>query len=112
MTTPADKPARRTTRYRVEFPGRVKCFGAPKPRQVTLSDLSSVGCRLEPAEQLRAGAQILVKLPGMNYQPATIAWKRGDRVGMQFQHPLHPLAVEEFARQLERLTAAPERQSA
>ena len=106
------KTIRRSDRHDVQFPGRVKYFGPPKPRPVTLSDLSSVGCQMAPAEDLRTGAQILVKLPGLKYWPATIVWKQDDRVGVEFKNALHPLAVEEFSNYLRELDTGPSAQSA
>ena len=70
------------------------------------------GCQLEPAESLRPGVQVLVKLPGLKYAPATVMWRRLERVGVEFAHPLHPLAVEEFARRLAEIAALGELQSA
>ena len=112
MNEPTARTARRTLRHDVSFPGKVKSFGAPKPRPVTLSDLSSVGCQMSPAGDLRTGAMILVRLPGLAYWPATIVWKRDDRVGVEFKNALHPIAVEEFSNYLRDLDTGSSAQSA
>jgi hypothetical protein len=103
---------RRSARFAIAVPGRVKLFGNATPQKVTVSDLSSVGCQLAPAESLRTGGQVLVKIPGLRYWPATVVWKRQDQVGVEFKNPLHPLAVEEFARQLVELNKPEDGQSA
>ena len=112
MTQHPSTIARKAARYPIAVPGRVKGFGTVKPRAVTVSDLSTVGCQLAPAETLHAGVQLLVKVPGSKYWPATVVWKRHDRVGVQFAHPLHPLAVEEFARQVAEIAELSAAQSA
>jgi hypothetical protein len=112
MTDRSASTSRRSARFAIAVPGRVKLFGTAKPEKVTVSDLSSVGCQLAPADGLRTGGQVLVKIPGLSYWPATVVWKRQDTVGVEFKNPLHPLAVEEFARQLVELNKPAGDQSA
>ena len=96
--TVQSKISRRTDRFAMEAPARIKTFGATKPEKVTLSDLSAVGCQLSPAHSMTTGARLLVKISGLDYRPATVLWKRQDRVGIEFEKPLHPRSVQDYAR--------------
>ena len=98
MTDSKVKIARRSKRFSLEVPVRVKNFGASIQQKMTLSDLSAVGCQLAPASGLRTGTQLLIKIPGLEYWPATVMWKRGERVGVEFARSLHPTAVEDYAK--------------
>jgi hypothetical protein len=65
--------------------------------RVELLDLSADGCQVEMTEGLHTGAQVLIRLPGLDYVPVTVAWVHDGAAGLQFQRMLHPFTVERYA---------------
>ena len=75
----------------------VKPFGATRSSKALMFDLSLKGCCLVSEARLVTGTQVLVRIPGLAYWPATVAWRREEAVGVEFHKPLHPAVVENYA---------------
>ena len=57
-------------------------------------DLSTDGFTAETAMQLEAGADIWLRLPGLEPQKSRVAWTEDGRTGFEFAAPLHPATLE------------------
>ncbi|MCL9982362.1 MAG: PilZ domain-containing protein [Erythrobacter sp.] len=56
---------------------------------IALADLSEGGCRLEdPRGRLRLGEFVRLYIAGTGPHMAEVAWRQGDRVGIEFVRPL------------------------
>ena len=38
--------------------------------------------------------RVLIKLPGLSFQPATVVWIEDDKVGIAFEAPLYEAVLE------------------
>jgi hypothetical protein len=38
--------------------------------------------------------RVLIKLPGLSFQPATVVWIEGDKVGIAFEAPLYEAVLD------------------
>ena len=56
---------------------------------VRLLDLSRNGFRTEWPYRLEKGRRVLLKIPGLEALPATVAWEANYTVGCKFDAPLH-----------------------
>jgi len=69
---------------------------------VSFQDLSSGGCRIEdPHGGMGLGTYVSLIIAGTGPHKAEVAWRQGDRVGLEFLRPLPPrvfkhLAAEEW----------------
>lgn len=67
---------------------------------IVLADLSEGGCRIDdPRGRLRLGEFVRLYIAGTGPHMAEVAWRQGDRVGIEFARPLP-------ARLFQRLAAA------
>jgi hypothetical protein len=58
--------------------------------ELTVLDLSLSGCMVERlAWAIRAEDHVLIRLPGLAFQPATVLWVEQDAVGITFDQPLY-----------------------
>jgi PilZ domain len=82
-------------------------FGAGTTAELQVLDLSPGGCMVNRkrcnAEQ---GARVLVKLPGLGFQPANVAWVEDENAGLAFDQPLHEAVLEHLWRQFSTPQAA------
>lgn len=60
---------------------------------VQILDLSTHGFRVDTHLELQVGAQIWLRLPGLEATPAHVAWADGHRAGCAFDRPLHPAVL-------------------
>jgi len=60
---------------------------------VQILDLSTHGFRIDTHLTLEIGAQIWLRLPGLEAIPARVAWIEGHQAGCAFDRPLHPAVV-------------------
>ena len=61
---------------------------------VQIVDLSTHGFRIETHLDLQEGADVWVRLPGIEPYHAKVAWVRGYVAGCAFERPLHPAVLE------------------
>lgn len=84
---------RGSPRHELTIIGRI--FTSRGSRDVTILDLSDTGCRLaDHASQLAPDTRLTVKLGPVGPVEATVRWRRGDSVGIQFCTPLYPAVLE------------------
>ena len=58
--------------------------------ELTVHDLSLSGCMVERlAWHVRPGDHVLIRLPGLSFQPACVLWVEGDFIGIEFDQPLY-----------------------
>lgn len=80
--------ARRTTRKAINLPGRYYT-GVGAPIDITLSDVSTGGCRF-PAEagKLKPGSPIQIYVGGSGPHRASVRWLENGEIGVSFMMPL------------------------
>lgn len=64
--------------------------------EVRMIDFTAVGCQVEGATVIAHDAQMFVKLPGLESQPARIVWMHDMRLGLEFEAQLHPAVAARF----------------
>jgi hypothetical protein len=63
-----------------------------------LFDLSPLGCRFLTDEPFETGAQVLVRIEGLEDWPGTVVWTGPEGIGVDFHAPLAKSVVEHYAR--------------
>jgi len=91
------KTARRSERLSLQGRAVVKHYGSSTKFRAELFDLSGVGCRIATEATLRSGMRLLIRIPGLDFWPGVVAWKRGREAGVEFERELHPAVVERYA---------------
>jgi hypothetical protein len=61
-------------------------------------DLSPLGCRFLSEEEFAPGAQVLIRIKGLEDWPGTVAWSGPEGIGVDFHAPLSQSVVEHYAR--------------
>lgn len=93
-TTPAAPAnARNSERKRVEIGAGLRQRGASGV-SVQILDLSTHGFRASTHLDLQKGADVWLKLPGLEALHARVAWMDGYLVGCEFLRPLHPAVLQ------------------
>lgn len=101
-----DMSARRSKRVRTVATGSCKT-GRGFQWDVEFCDLSAEGCCvMDPRADMPLGSLVTVFIEGTGPHLAEVAWRQGDRVGLQFARSLPPrlfqhLAAEEWDEALE-----------
>ena len=83
---PSGEERRRSRRDEVAFLGRIAGPQGRAPCRVV--DLSAHGCHIQAADDLVAGAEMVLAMPGMIVRNVTIRWARARAAGCRFDHPL------------------------
>ena len=65
---------------------------------VLVMDLSTHGFRASTHLELPQGADVWLRLPGLEPYHATVAWSKGQYIGCAFERPLHPAVLEMIVR--------------
>lgn len=63
---------------------------------VQVTDFTGLGCRIEGAVPVDRSAQMFIKLPGLESQPARLVWIEGMTAGFEFEAQLHPAVAARF----------------
>lgn len=64
-------------------------------------DLSPIGCLVRRrAWSAQAKDRILVQLPGLGFQSATISWVEGELAGIEFEQLMHEAVLERLQARL------------
>lgn len=79
---------RKANRVPVAFRAGLRQRGASAVTAQIL-DLSTHGFRVDTHLELEIGAQVWLRLPGLEATPAHVAWVEGHRAGCAFDRPLH-----------------------
>lgn len=86
--------ARRSSRIRLTAPALCKSSRGFS-WDIEIADLSQGGCRVDdPRHGLELGAHIELTIAEVGPYPAEVAWRQGDRVGLEFVAPLPPTVFE------------------
>lgn len=64
--------------------------------EVRMVDFTGLGCQIDGACVIARDAQLFVKLPGLESQPARIVWMKDTRLGLEFEAQLHPAVAARF----------------
>jgi hypothetical protein len=91
-TAPAAAP-RQAERKHVEMGAGLRQRGASGV-SVQILDLSTHGFRASTHLDLEKGADVWLKLPGLEALHARVAWMNGYLVGCEFVRPLHPAVLQ------------------
>jgi len=71
--------------------------------ELEVLDLSPIGCLVRRrAWSAQADERILIRLPGLEFQPAKIIWVEGDLAGIEFEQLLHEAVLERLRHSLDR----------
>lgn len=65
---------------------------------VQIVDLSIDGFRASTHLNLEPGADVWLRLPGLEPYQAKVAWSKGQYVGCSFDRPLHPAVLDMIVR--------------
>jgi hypothetical protein len=65
---------------------------------VLVTDLSIHGFRASTHLALQNGADVWLRLPGLEPCHATVAWSKGQYIGCKFERPLHPAVLDMIVR--------------
>ena len=84
---------RRADRLPVELGAGLRQRGASGV-SVQIMDLSTDGFRVATHLQLSDGADVWLRLPGLEPCHARVVWSEGHLIGCAFERPLHPAVVK------------------
>ncbi len=75
---------------------QVKCrFKAGNTVDLDVLDLSPGGCLVDLKRWGgEVGERVLVKLPGLAFQPASIAWVEDEQAGIAFEQVMHEAVLD------------------
>lgn len=65
---------------------------------VEVTDLSTHGFRASTHLALEKGADVWLRLPGLEPCHARVAWVKGNLIGCAFERPLHPAVLDMILR--------------
>jgi hypothetical protein len=97
LTTQVAARERRARRTKVSLDAGLRQRGASGVA-VEMLDLSTHGFRARTHLLLEPGADIWLKLPGLEALHARVAWMEGTELGCAFAQPLHPAVLEMVVR--------------
>ena len=89
--------ARQAERQHCEIGAGLRQRGASGV-SVQILDLSTHGFRASTHLDLQKGADVWLKLPGLEALHARVAWMDGYLVGCEFLRPLHPAVMQMVVR--------------
>ena len=97
LSTQPDFDGRRAERRDVVLGAGLRQRGAHAVT-VQVVDLSVTGFRAATHLQLMEGADIWLKLPGLESLHSRVVWMRGHLIGCEFVRPLHPAVLAMIVR--------------
>ena len=65
---------------------------------IQIMDLSTDGFRASTHLQLEKGADVWLRLPGLEAYQARVMWAKGNFIGCAFERPLHPAVLDMIVR--------------
>lgn len=95
-TSPCEK-SRQAERTSVTMGAGLRQRGASGVT-IQILDLSTHGFRASTHLDLARGADVWLKLPGLEALHAKVAWMDGHLVGCAFERPLHPAVLQMMVR--------------
>ena len=97
LATVSGANCRKAARTHVEFGAGLRQRGASGVTAAIL-DLSTDGFRASTHLDLQPGADVWLKLPGLEPLHAKVAWADAHYVGCAFERPLHPAVLDMVVR--------------
>jgi hypothetical protein len=97
LSTQSDEEGRRNVRREVVLGAGLRQRGAHAVT-VQIVDLSTTGFRAATHLNMVPGADVWLKLPGLESLHARVVWMRGHLMGCEFMRPLHPAVLDMVAR--------------
>jgi hypothetical protein len=102
--TTDDRPApqlrgRKSERVALELDAALRQRGGSGVA-VHILDLSVDGFRASTHLDLPPGADVWLRLPGLEPYQAKVAWSKGQYVGCAFERPLHPAVLDMIVRRI------------
>jgi PilZ domain len=97
LSTHSEDDGRRAARRDVVLGAGLRQRGAHAVT-VQIVDLSTTGFRAATHLEMLPGADVWLKLPGLESLHARVVWMRGHLMGCEFIRPLHPAVLEMVAR--------------
>jgi hypothetical protein len=97
IATGASENGRKAERTGVEMGAGLRQRGASGVT-VQILDLSTHGFRASTHLDLHTGADVWLKLPGLEALHAKVAWSDGHYIGCAFERPLHPAVLQMMVR--------------
>ena len=101
LSTSPDHDGRRAARAEVVLGAGLRQRGAHAVT-VQVVDLSVTGFRAATHLELMPGADIWLKLPGLESLHSRVVWMRGHLLGCEFLRPLHPAVLDMIVRNASR----------
>jgi hypothetical protein len=93
LSTAAAANPRKAERATVDLGAGLRQRGASNVT-VQILDLSTHGFRASTHLDLQTGADVWLKLPGLEALHAKVAWSNAHFVGCAFERPLHPAVLQ------------------
>ena len=93
LATAVDSNGRKAERTGVDIGAGLRQRGASGVT-VQILDLSTHGFRASTHLDLHQGADVWLKLPGLEPLHAKVAWSNGHFIGCAFERPLHPAVLQ------------------
>lgn len=90
---PASQTGRKSERVALELDAALRQRGGSGV-SVHIVDLSVDGFRASTHLDLPPGADVWLRLPGLEPYQAKVAWSKGQFVGCKFERPLHPAVLD------------------
>lgn len=84
---------RKAERRVVNLAAALREEGAKTVRVIVL-DVSLGGFKAEAKDPFDEGAEVWLKLPGLEARRSRVVWRKGDDMGCEFENPLHPSELE------------------
>ena len=94
---PAAANNRASKRIETEIDAGLRQRGASGV-SVEVTDLSTHGFRASTHLVLEKGADVWLRLPGLESCHAKVAWTKGNLIGCAFERPLHPAVLDMILR--------------
>lgn len=94
---PGDTKGRAADRINVELGAALRQRGAAGV-SVKVMDLSVQGFRVATHLELCKGADVWLRLPGLEPCHAIVMWTKGPMIGCKFSRPLHPAVLDLIVR--------------
>lgn len=70
-------------------------FSTGGAQELEVLDLSHGGCMIDRRRAVaEPGSRVLVKLPGLAYQPGEVVWVEDAHAGIAFEQPLHEAVLD------------------
>ena len=84
---------RKAERRIVNLAAALREDGARNTR-IVLRDISTGGFKADVDEPMEEGAEVWLKLAGVEAKRSRVVWVRGSEVGCEFEWPLHEREIE------------------